>query len=200
MILYLLCLLVGVLCAIIWVLLRSTPARDRRSECIVIGYLAIHGKAHGADFCNDTGIMSGDLYPALVRLEKMGMIRSEWEGYTTAQIAQKASGAAIPRRRFYEINPNHAIQSLIGSILQERKDFRADPMFFAARGDQITCQNGHHIATFARDVRRGEMFDLAAIRDWQQPCPPVGTMDQPCTICGAEWFKGTNLHFKGGWR
>lgn len=39
MILYLLCLLVGVLCAIIWVLLRSTPARDRRSECIVIGYL-----------------------------------------------------------------------------------------------------------------------------------------------------------------
>lgn len=89
--------------------------RAARADCIVIGHLALFGKSHGADFALKTGISSGDLYPALARLHEGGLIRREWEA-TTEEIRN-----GRPRRRFYEINPYHAIDKLVGSIMAEKK-------------------------------------------------------------------------------
>lgn len=81
---------------------------------------------------------------------------------------------------------------------------------FARRGEWVTCENGHHICQFTRDVMVGEMFDPAAMGNWQRPAPERGTMhhDALCDIrepgaalpCGARWFIGCNYHFADGWR
>ena len=71
---------------------------------------------------------------------------------------------------------------------------------YAKRGDLITCENGHPIATFERDVEVGDSFDATAIVAWQQTPPEIGTMEKPCEICGQRWFKGPYFHFWDGWR
>lgn len=81
---------------------------------------------------------------------------------------------------------------------------------FARNGEWVTCANGHRICQFTRDVVVGEMFDPAAMGNWQRQVPRRGTMhyDALCTVhepgaalpCGAEWFHGTSYHFADGWR
>lgn len=78
-------------------------------------------------------------------------------------------------------------------------------MLYGRRGETITCQNGHYIATLARDVEIGalivaEMFDaptfvVAKFQSFGQ-CPR-------CDACfGITCWPGggSALHFEQGWR
>lgn len=50
----------------------------------------------GSDIVKHTGMMSGTLYPILMRLERSGWLKSEWE-----QLDPSAAGR--PRKRLYSI-------------------------------------------------------------------------------------------------
>lgn len=79
-------------------------------------------------------------------------------------------------------------------------NFRYVFRIYAKKGDIVTCERGHHICTFLRDVGVGEGWDSTAMGDWRQPEQKKGTVFQPCAICGARWYKGPYLHFPDGWR
>src|SRR5215467_7074148 len=53
---------------------------------------------YGLDLMHDTGLASGTLYPMLVRLERAGWVRAEWE-----RIDPVAEGR--PARRYYRLTP-----------------------------------------------------------------------------------------------
>lgn len=72
--------------------------------------------------------------------------------------------------------------------------------FVARKGEWVTCEAGHRICRIAKDIPYGGLYDPAYFMDWKQPEPKVGTLEQPCVVCGAEWFRGMSLHFGGGWR
>jgi len=71
---------------------------------------------------------------------------------------------------------------------------------YARKGEIVTCERGHHIFTFLRDIKVGDPFDPNVQGDWRQPEPKRGTVSQPCKLCRARWFKGTYFHFPDGWR
>lgn len=51
---------------------------------------------YGYDLMRAAGVSSGTLYPILLRFEKQGLLRSEWE-------KSDPSSAGRPRRRMYRI-------------------------------------------------------------------------------------------------
>ena len=79
---------------------------------------------------------------------------------------------------------------------------RAEPKeVYAHVGDIVTCEGGHPICAFGTTAMRGGPFDTSHLVAWTQPEPKVGTVSQPCTICGRDWFRGSHLHFaEGEWR
>ncbi len=79
-------------------------------------------------------------------------------------------------------------------------NFRYVSVRYAKAGDVVTCENGHAICSFVRDVDVGEAFDAAAVDGWTQPEPKIGDIVSPCAKCGARWFKGVYFHFEDGWR
>jgi hypothetical protein len=81
-----------------------------------------------------------------------------------------------------------------------RNAFRYCATTYAKAGDTVTCENGHIICTFKRNVIVGEEFDSSALGEWTQPQPQLGAIDVPCSTCGARWFKGPYFHFTDGWR
>ena len=52
----------------------------------------------GSDIAHRTRMLSGTLYPILIRLEKAGWLHSEWE-----QLDPREAGR--PRKRFYRLTP-----------------------------------------------------------------------------------------------
>ena len=56
-----------------------------------------NGFHHGFDIMDATGLPSGTVYPILRRLDREGLLTSEWEKAATAQREQR------PPRRYYEI-------------------------------------------------------------------------------------------------
>ncbi len=50
----------------------------------------------GADIQKATGVFSGTLYPALLRFESAGMLKSRWENVDPRKVGR-------PRKRLYEI-------------------------------------------------------------------------------------------------
>jgi PadR family transcriptional regulator, regulatory protein PadR len=50
----------------------------------------------GSDVSKQTGMLSGTIYPILMRLERAGWLSSEWENLDP-------SDAGRPRRRFYRL-------------------------------------------------------------------------------------------------
>ena len=56
-----------------------------------------HGFHHGFDIMDATGLPSGTVYPILRRLDREGLLKSEWEKAATAQREQR------PPRRYYDI-------------------------------------------------------------------------------------------------
>lgn len=57
------------------------------------------GYRFGFDIMEITGLPSGTVYPALRRLERDGLVSSQWEAEPEAQ------GSGRPARRYYEITP-----------------------------------------------------------------------------------------------
>lgn len=55
------------------------------------------GCAYGLSVMNATGLPSGTVYPALRRLEKAGLIRSNWESQRIADAQQR------PARKYYRL-------------------------------------------------------------------------------------------------
>jgi len=60
------------------------------------------GFHHGFDIMDATGLPSGTVYPILRRLDREGLLRSNWEKPSTAQREQR------PPRRYYDITPEGA--------------------------------------------------------------------------------------------
>ena len=58
-----------------------------------------NGFHHGFDIMDATSLPSGTVYPILRRLDREGLLTSEWEKAATAQREQR------PPRRYYEITP-----------------------------------------------------------------------------------------------
>ena len=50
----------------------------------------------GADLIRQTGLMSGTVYPVLLRFEEQGLLRSKWE-------REDPSSLGRPRRRLYRL-------------------------------------------------------------------------------------------------
>ncbi|MEQ8226713.1 MAG: hypothetical protein RIA64_01405 [Rhodospirillales bacterium] len=72
---------------------------------------------------------------------------------------------------------------------------------YARKGERITCTEGHHICTMAKDAVLGDMPEPEDYTDWQIPEPKFGAY--PTCHCGAPFFStntGTVLHFEDGWR
>ena len=57
------------------------------------------GFHHGFDIMDATLLPSGTVYPILRRLDREGLLASEWEKAATAQREQR------PPRRYYDITP-----------------------------------------------------------------------------------------------
>ena len=55
------------------------------------------GHKFGFDIMDVTRLPSGTVYPALRRLETLGLVRSDWE------TSREARDNARPRRRYYEL-------------------------------------------------------------------------------------------------
>ena len=75
----------------------STPALSY-TGLFVLQALA-QGYRFGFDIMQVTGLPSGTIYPALRRLEALGLVSSDWEK------DEKARQKGRPRRRYYKVTP-----------------------------------------------------------------------------------------------
>lgn len=64
---------------------------------VTVLHAVARGTVYGFDICDETGLPSGTVYPALGKLEQAGFLRSSWEA---ARLAQREKR---PPRRYYEI-------------------------------------------------------------------------------------------------
>lgn len=75
---------------------------------------------------------------------------------------------------------------------------------FAKSGMRVVCDSPqrHPIATFNKDVLRGDMFDPTALTwDGVISEPVLGTSESGLRcICGAKWYQSMHFHFSDGWR
>ena len=55
------------------------------------------GHVYGFSVMANTGLPSGTVYPALRRLEREGLVRSQWESETVADASER------PARKYYRI-------------------------------------------------------------------------------------------------
>src|SRR5947207_15628539 len=69
-----------------------------------IGAVVLHairsGQRYGFQIMAATELPSGTVYPALRRLEKGGLIRSQWEKAAVARAEQR------PIRKYYQVTPD----------------------------------------------------------------------------------------------
>jgi DNA-binding PadR family transcriptional regulator len=81
------------------------------------------GHRFGFDIMDVTRLPSGTVYPALRRLESLGLVHSDWE------TDKQARDNARPRRRYYELTKT-AREHLVEAELRHR----AVAKLFAKRG------------------------------------------------------------------
>jgi PadR family transcriptional regulator PadR len=82
------------------------------STGIVLQAIA-QGYSYGFDIMDISGLPDGTVYPALRRLERAGLLSSEWEDRQIATREQR------PPRRYYELTPEGA-----DSLARARARFR----------------------------------------------------------------------------
>jgi hypothetical protein len=71
---------------------------------------------------------------------------------------------------------------------------------YATAGERVLCENGHHVATFNKDVAMGGRI-AGALDFIGQPEPTPGSPIPICAQCGAAAFRGVmHAHFTDGWR
>ena len=81
------------------------------------------GHKFGFDIMDVTNLPSGTVYPALRRLETLGLVRSDWE------TDKEARHHARPRRRYYELTkPGHQ------QLAEAESRYRAVSKLFPKRG------------------------------------------------------------------
>ena len=81
------------------------------------------GHKFGFDIMDVTNLPSGTVYPALRRLETLGLVRSDWE------TDKDAREAARPRRRYYELTSTGREQ-----LAEADSRYRAVSKLFPKRG------------------------------------------------------------------
>lgn len=80
------------------------------------------------------------------------------------------------------------------------------PRLYARKGEHVTCERGHVIGTFARDVVVGAVFCADMITDWHDKFSGLPGMSlETCPACGAPWVRARRgkpgmLHIETGWR
>ena len=74
-----------------------TKKNDLSLGTVMVLHAMARGCQYGFDIMEETGLTSGTIYPALDRLEGLGLARSEWE---EARIAHQEKR---PARRYYQI-------------------------------------------------------------------------------------------------
>jgi hypothetical protein len=89
-------------------------------------------------------------------------------------------------------------RAVIEYQMLDHRAVMARPLY-ASQGEWVTCENGHKIVQFARDVKHGEMFDPAALVNWQQYQPEIGQIVCACSECQARFFLDMRFHFDDGW-
>ncbi|NNM34203.1 MAG: PadR family transcriptional regulator [Gemmatimonadetes bacterium] len=72
------------------------------------------GHRYGFDVLEQTGLTSGTVYPALERLEGLGLARSSWEDARVAHEEKR------PPRRYFEITPEGK-----GALIEALERYRA---------------------------------------------------------------------------
>jgi hypothetical protein len=72
---------------------------------------------------------------------------------------------------------------------------------YALAGERVTCENGHHICTFAQTVYIGDMqYPDTQFTDWQQSVP-IHASHPVCAKCNAKFYThGGILHIGTQWR
>lgn len=71
-------------------------SRLSHTAALILKALSL-GYRFGFDIMEVTGLPSGTVYPALRRLERDGLVSSQWES--------EVSGSGRPARRYYEVTP-----------------------------------------------------------------------------------------------
>lgn len=73
------------------------PKKYLSYTMVVVLQALASGYRYGFDVMDVTGLPSGTVYPALRRLEELGLLASEWE---SPEVAQQESR---PARKYYEL-------------------------------------------------------------------------------------------------
>jgi DNA-binding PadR family transcriptional regulator len=74
-----------------------TKKKDLSLGAVLVLHALARGCVYGFDIMEETGLTSGTIYPALDKLEGLGLASSEWED---AKIARQEKR---PPRRYFEI-------------------------------------------------------------------------------------------------
>lgn len=74
-------------------------ARQLSVAAIAVLHAVATGTAHGFDIIDATGLPGGTVYPALTRMERDGLLVSDWESVDIAR------GEGRPPRRNYRATP-----------------------------------------------------------------------------------------------
>ena len=77
----------------------SSAPRLSHSAALILKALSL-GYCFGLDIMEITGLPSGTVYPALRRLERDGLVESNWEPEDEATAGQR------PARRYYQVTPS----------------------------------------------------------------------------------------------
>ena len=93
----------------------------RKSPPLAFGQVAIlhaiaDGNRFGFDIMDATGLTSGTVYPALDKLESLGLVTSQWED---AKIARRDKR---PPRRYFDLT--HAGATALAASLARYKNLR----------------------------------------------------------------------------
>jgi DNA-binding PadR family transcriptional regulator len=82
---------------------RKMPRMTLQTQ-LVLGELMADParRIHGFELCAATGLPSGTVYPILLRLERLGWLKSEWEEPDVHVPAGR------PRRRYYRLSEDGA--------------------------------------------------------------------------------------------
>ena len=77
------------------------PDKKREAKLSLGTVMVLHslarGLSYGFDIMEETGLASGTIYPALEKLERLGLAKSRWEDPGITQRDKR------PPRRYYEI-------------------------------------------------------------------------------------------------
>ena len=80
---------------------------------VLVLHALARGRVYGFDIMTETGLSGGTIYPALDRLERSGLVASDWEDVEVAREEGR------PPRRNYRITPEGA-RELLAALKRHR--------------------------------------------------------------------------------